>query len=115
MAYLRTFTGEYLLRIENDYIKDYSSGMIKYRINGDRVCDYGGRTLFQLDGDKIKDYLGRILLYVDYQRIKQFGGHIIATYDNNYIKEFSGKIIYKFDGFLSKREVMALMAIIFAS
>ena len=36
MAYLKTFGGSILLRIENDQIKEFSSGMIKYKVNGNK-------------------------------------------------------------------------------
>ena len=36
MAYLKNFSGQILLKIEDNYIKEFS-GMIKYKINGDRV------------------------------------------------------------------------------
>ena len=34
--------------------------------------------------------------------------------DNTYIKNMSGLIQYRIDGFLSRREMMALLAIIYA-
>jgi hypothetical protein len=42
-------------------------------------------------------------------------GMIIASYDNNYIKDYrTGRYLYKLEGFLSRREITALLAIIFA-
>ena len=47
--------------------------------------------------------------------LKNFSGQILLKIEDNYIKEFSGMIKYKIDGFLSKSEMMALLAIIYAS
>ena len=52
---------------------------------------------------------------ITYDSVKEFGGRIIAKFDTNYIKDFSGMIQYKIDGFLSRRELMALLAIIYAN
>ena len=116
MAYLKTFSGSILLRIENDQIKDFSSGMIKYKVNGNRITDFYGRILFLLDGENVKDFSGRILLKITYKEVKDFYGRIIATFDSSNIKDFSsGQIQYKIDGFLSRRELMALLAIMYAN
>ena len=71
--------------------------------------------MFVLDGDKVKDFYGRVLLNITYDSVKEFGGRIIAKFDTNYIKDFSGMIQYKIDGFLSRRELMALLAVIYAN
>ena len=50
-----------------------------------------------------------------YDEIKEYGGKIISKFDSTYIKEFSGTIRYKIDGFLSRRQMLALIAILYAS
>ena len=56
------------------------------------------------------------MLNVTTNQIKEFGGTIIGSFDTNYIKDFpSGLIKYRIDGFLSRRELMALIAIMYAS
>ena len=98
MAYIKNSSYHNLLKIENGQIKDYSSGQIKYFIRGDRLTDFGGR----------------ILLNVTTDTVKTFGGQIIAKFDSSTIKNFSGMIQYRIDGFLSRSEMMALIAIIYA-
>ena len=45
MANIKNFSGQILLRIENDNIKEFN-GQIKYKISGNKVNDFYGRTLF---------------------------------------------------------------------
>lgn len=46
--------------------------------------------------------------------LKSNSGTILLKIENNYIKEFSGMIQYRLDGFFSRRELMALFAILYA-
>ena len=55
------------------------------------------------------------MIYITQNQVKEFGGRIIATFDSTYIKSFGGMIQYKIDGFLTRREMMALLALIYAS
>ena len=114
MAYIKNSSYQNLLKIENGQIKDYSSGQIKYFIRGDRLTDFGGRTLCTFDGERIKDFGGRILLNVTTDTVKTYGGQIIAKFDSSTIKNFGGMIQYRIDGFLSRSEMLALIAIIYA-
>ena len=47
--------------------------------------------------------------------LKSYSGQILLKIEDSYIKEYSGIIRYRIDGFLSRREMMALIAIIFAA
>ena len=114
MAYLKNFAGQNLLRIEGGRIKEYSSGMTKYVINGNRLTDFAGRTLCTFDGERIKDFGGRTLLTVSTDTVRNFSGQTIARFDTNSIKNFGGQTQYRIDGFLSRSEMMALIAIIYA-
>ena len=114
MAYLKNFVGQNLLRIEGGRIKEYSSGMTKYIINGNRLTDFAGRTLCTFDGERIKDFGGRTLLTVSTDTVRNFSGQTIARFDTNSIKNFGGQTQYRIDGFLSRSEMMALIAIIYA-
>lgn len=62
----------------------------------------------------LKTFSGSILLSIDDDKIKEYGGRIIATYDQNYIKDFGWQIRYRIDGFISRREIMALIAVLYA-
>lgn len=116
MAYLKKFSGQILLRIENNQIKDFSTGFIKYQIRDNKITDFGGKILYTMDGDYIKDFGGRILLNITRNQVKEFSGRIIANFDSTNIKDFSsGMIEYKIDGFLSRREMLALLAIIYTN
>ena len=65
------------------YLKDYMSG----------------RNILSFDGDYIKEYsTGRIKYRMSSDRVVDY---------------MSGRILYKIDGFLSGREKMALIAILF--
>ena len=61
MAVLKNFSGQVLLKIENDTIKDFY-GTTKYKINGNKVTDFYGRTLYVLETDKVKDFYGRVIV-----------------------------------------------------
>ena len=114
MAYLKNFSGQSLLKIEGGRIKECSSGMTKYIINGNRLTDFSGRTLCTFDGERIKDFSGRTLLTVSTDTVRNFSGQTIARFDTSSIKNFSGQTQYRLDGFLSRSEMMALIAIIYA-
>ena len=49
MAYLKSFTGTTLLRIENNTFKEFS-GQTKYYLKDDRVKDFYGKTEYRIDG-----------------------------------------------------------------
>ena len=99
MAYLKNFSGQNLLRIEGGRIKEYSSGMTKYVLNGNRLTDFAGRTLCTFDGERIKDFGGRTLLTVSTDTVRNFSCQTIARFDTNSIKNFSGQAQYRIDGF----------------
>ena len=46
-------------------------------------------------------------------RICDFYGRTIATFDSQNFKEFNGMIKYKIDGSLTRREILALIAVIY--
>ena len=97
MAYLKRFGGLNLYKIENGYIKDFSTAFIKYKIEGDRI----------------KDFYGRIMLVVTNGQIKEFSGRIIARFDGKNIKDFYGMTQYQIEGQVSRNELMAIFAMIF--
>ena len=86
----------------------------KYKINGNKVTDFYGRTLFVLEGEKVKDFYGRVVLNISYDQVKDFYGKTIARFDTSYIKNFYGSIEYRLDGFFSRREIMAILAVLYA-
>ena len=77
MAYLKSFTGTTLLRIENNTFKEFS-GQTKYYLKDDRVTDFYGKTLFVIDGEIIKDFYGnpkslhRLEVHQNNEEIKDF-------------------------------------------
>ena len=83
--------------------------------DGDKVKEYYGKNIFEIDGDKIKEYCGKTLLEFDGEKLKRYCGPTIYEVDGNKIKEYCGKNLYEVEGFLSRREWMALLAILFAS
>ena len=55
------------------------------------------------------------LLEFDGEKLKRYCGPTIYEVDGNKIKEYCGKNLYEVEGVLSRREWMALLAILFAS
>ena len=118
MAYLKAYrTGQYLLKIEGDCIREYN-GSIKYRIRDNYVIEYlTGRVLYTIDGNYIKNYhTGRYLLTISSNVIRDYlTGRTLATFDDTTFKDYmSGMYQYKIEGFLSRREIYALIAILYA-
>lgn len=46
--------------------------------------------------------------------LKDFSGRVLLVIEDDMIKEYNRMIKYRIDGFLSRREMMALFAIIYA-
>ena len=61
----------------------------------------------------IKKWGGPIYFEVNSYGIKKFASLYDYKIDGNYLKEFGGKILYKIDGFLSHKQLMAILAILF--
>ena len=114
MAYLKNASYLNMLKIEGGKISDYPSCQIKYYIRDNRLTDFSGRTLCIFDGERIKDFGGRILLTVTTDTVRNYGGQIIAKFDTTTIKDFGGIIKYRIDGFVSRSELMAIIALIYA-
>ena len=66
-----------------------------------------------IDNDILKK--DEIAIDIDNDKIKEFSGQIIAKFDTNYIKNFSGQIQYKLDGFLTRKQLMSILALMYAS
>lgn len=47
-------------------------------------------------------------------RVKRYCGSYIAEIDGNRIKQYCGPYLYEVDGFISRKELMMLIAILFA-
>ena len=47
-------------------------------------------------------------------RIRRYCGPYIAEIQGNKIREYCGSYLYEIDGFLSNRELMMLIALLFA-
>ena len=65
----------------------------------------------------LKDYqTGRYLLTVDGDYIKEYqtGKYRYKISGDKIVEYQSGRYLYKFDGFLSHKEIVALLAILFA-
>lgn len=69
----------------------------------------------KIENDYIKEFCGVIRYKINGNRIQEFNGRMIARFDTSYIHDFSGAIQYKLDGFFSRRELMAILAIIYAN
>ena len=56
--------------------------------------------------EKYKDF--------DYLFEHDYYGKTLARFDNSCIKDYYGSIQYRIDGFLSRRELMAILAILYS-
>jgi hypothetical protein len=53
------------------------------------------------------------VLNITTNQVKDIYGRTLGTFDTNYIREFSGMIKYKIDGFLTRSELMTILALIY--
>ena len=66
------------------------------------------------DGKYIKEYCGTPLLEFDGRYLKRYCGMPLYEVEGNKIKEYCGNYLYEIDGFLSGKELLGLLAILFA-
>ena len=115
MGYIKSYSsGRILFKIDGDYIKDFG-GMIKYKIKDNKILEYpSNEILYVIDGNYIKSFSNRILLNITSNQIKEYSGKILANYDSSLIKDYPSMVIkYKLDGSFSKKELMALFAVLY--
>ena len=113
MARIRRYCGNYILETSGDRLKEYC-GSYLYELDGNRVRRYCGSYLYEIDGDRIKQYCGSYLLQVEGNRIRRYCGSYIAEIDGNRIKQYCGPYLYEIEGFLSHKELMMVIAVLFA-
>ena len=63
---------------------------------------------------RVKTYCGPYLYEIDGNRIKTYCGPYIYEIDGDRIKQYCGPYMYEIDGSLSRIQLMALIAILFA-
>ena len=62
---------------------------------------------------KIRRYCGAYILEINNSQIREYCGPYRYTIENDKVREYCGKYLYEIDGFLSNRELMMLIAILF--
>ena len=97
-----------LILIQND-------GMVTYNFCNSDGTEPIIETECKIENDYIKEFSGVIRYKINGNRIQEFSGRTIARFDTSYIHDFSGAIQYKLDGFFSRRELMAILAIIYGN
>ena len=95
--------------------KKFGYKVIIVKDKSDYIKEFSGKILYKLDGNYVKEFSGKILLNITYDQVKTFSGQIIAKFDTTYIKSFTGQIQYKLDGFLTRKQLMAILTLLYAS
>ena len=85
-----------------------------YQFDNSRVKRYCGNYLYEFDNSRIKEYCGRYLLEFDGRYIKEYCGRYLYEVVDNKIKRYCGEYLYEIEGFISRSELMALIAVMFA-
>ena len=63
---------------------------------------------------RVRAYCGNYLLEFDGRRVRRYCGNYIAEVEDGRIREYCGNYLYTIEGSLSSKELLALIAILFA-
>lgn len=101
-----------LLRIEGNRIIDMRTNTY-YRIEDNLVKQEGYGPLFEIRGNQIKDAFGSYLYEISGSNINKVFGGFYASISGNYITLFDLSIKYEMTDSLSKRQLLAVAALLF--
>ena len=65
-------------------------------------------------GDKVKEYSGLYILQFDGRLLRRYGGQYIAEVNGNKIRKWGGLWEYEIDGFMTHKELLALLTLLYA-
>jgi hypothetical protein len=113
MADIREFSTRMIkMRIDGGYVKEFS-GFIKYKYSSDKISSFHGEILYTFDDEWIKDFHGRKLLRITNSEIKDFYGRTLGYFDSKYLKRNDRFNTHVIDGYLSRDELMVLITMIY--
>ena len=89
------FTGNCLYVLDKEYLRDFY-GKIKYYVYDNKIETFSHQIVYMINGDNITSFFGQI----------------IYRLCRDHIEDFYGKILYKFDSGISRKMLIALIAVI---
>ena len=101
-----------LLRIEGNRILDMRNNTY-YRIENNMVIQEGYGPVFEIRGNQIKDAFGGYLYEISGSNINKVFGGFYASVSGNYITLFDASIKYEMTDSLSKKQILAVAALLF--
>ena len=67
-----------------------------------------------IDDSCIKDYYNKTVFRISNGRLQDYYGKVVATFDSSSIKDYYGRTVYRIEGFISRNELYALLAVLFS-
>ena len=101
-----------LLRVEGNRILDMRNN-IYYRIENNMVTQEGYGPVFEIRGNQIKDAFGGYLYELSGSNINKVYGGFYASISGNYITLYDLSVKYETTDSLSKRQILAVAALLF--
>ena len=114
MARIKRFSGQYFYEVVDGKFREYGHGLWQYELYGNYLRKYGGLNMYVIDGDKVKEYSGLYILQFDGRLLRRYGGQYIAEVQDNKIRRWGGLWEYVIDGFITHKELMALLTLLYA-
>ena len=101
-----------LLRVEGNRILDMRNN-VYYRIEDNMVKQEGSGPVFEIRGNQIKNAFGGFLYELSGSNINKVYGGFYASISGNYITLFDLSVKYELTGQLSKKQTLAVVALLF--
>ena len=101
-----------LLRVEGDRIIDMRSNTY-YRLENNMLMQDGYGPVFEIRGNQIKNAFGGYLYEISGSNINKTFGGFYASISGNYITLFDLSIKYEMTNQLSKKQLLAVVALLF--
>lgn len=100
------------LRVEGDRIIDMRTNTY-YRLENNVVMQDGYGPVFEIRGNQIRDVFGGYLYEISSSNINKTFGGFYASISGNYITLYDSSIKYEMTDSLSKRQMLAIVALLF--
>ena len=113
-AYVKLIGYGPLLRVEGNSIWDMRSNTY-YRIENNVVMQDGYGIRYEIVGNQIKDAFGGYLFEYDGSNINKVYGGFFASVSGNYITLYDGSQKYELTESLSKKQMLAVAALLFGN
>ena len=103
-----------LLRVEGSRIQDMRNNTY-YRIEGNMVNQEGYGPRFEIRGNQIRDAFGGYLYELSGNNINKVYGGFYASISGSYISLYDNSIKYEITDSLSKKQILAVAALLFGN